>query len=313
MSIKVTSWIWEHSGQKGAALLLLLAIGDHAHDDGRGAYPSTDALAAKIRMTRRNTQLLIRKVEQSGELVVSTGTGPHGTNEYTIPVPWSGGEKFTPLKTFQGEKSGSRGAKNSRPSKRGGVITDSPEPSSKPSIEPSSSGGDGDAAVAGQNQDDDRLPFQEMATPDPDRLESAQYLQSVGVADMGVVARLSVHPVAALRARWAQVAVGGDPKYWPGRLVKSLRDKPPTATEGQPVQPAPAAAPAVDDSQRPAWMDPADWAGLTSVQREAYAGARLADDGRIIAAFDDLQAQIDTRFRTTTARLISTYHERRAA
>lgn len=174
-------------------------------------------------------------------------------------------------------------------------------------------GGDDGAAVA-DGLDDDRLPFQVSAPPDPDRLESAQYLHSVGVTDHGVISRLSAHPVAALRARWAQVAVGGDPKFWPGRLVKSLRDKPPTATEGQPAPASQPPAPVVDDRQRPAWMDPADWAALTSVQREAYADARLADDGKIVAAFPDLQAQIDTRFRTTTARLLKVYyHERRAA
>lgn len=96
MSIKVQSYVWEHSKAKGSALLLLLAIADHSHDDGKGAYPGLERLANKCRQTVRNTQILIRKLEEMGELGVSYGTGPHGTNEYTIPM---GGEKFSPLKT----------------------------------------------------------------------------------------------------------------------------------------------------------------------------------------------------------------------
>jgi hypothetical protein len=103
VSIKVQSYVWEHSKAKGSALLLLLAIADQAHDDGKGAYPGLERLANKCRQTVRNTQILIRKLEEIGELGVSYGTGPHGTNEYTIPM---GGEKFSPLKTSapEGEK-----------------------------------------------------------------------------------------------------------------------------------------------------------------------------------------------------------------
>jgi hypothetical protein len=103
VSIKVQSYVWEHSKAKGSALLLLLAIADHAHDDGKGAYPGLERLANKCRQTVRNTQILIRKLEEIGELGVSYGTGPHGTNEYTIPM---GGENFSPLKTSapEGEK-----------------------------------------------------------------------------------------------------------------------------------------------------------------------------------------------------------------
>ncbi len=58
MSIKVASYTWEHSQHKGSALLLLLAIADHAHEDGGGAYPSIGTLAAKIRMTPRLINLM---------------------------------------------------------------------------------------------------------------------------------------------------------------------------------------------------------------------------------------------------------------
>ena len=104
MSIKVMTHIWEHSQQKGSALLLLLAIADHAHDDGTGAYPSVESLATKSRMTPRNVQYVLRNLAASSELSIEPGAGPKGANLYTIPLNLSGG-----VKTFQGEAHGSRG------------------------------------------------------------------------------------------------------------------------------------------------------------------------------------------------------------
>ena len=81
------NYVWESSKQKGSSLLLLLAIADHAHDDGTGAYPSIDALAKKTRMSVRNTQYALRRLEASGELSVSLKAGPKDVNVYCIPLP----------------------------------------------------------------------------------------------------------------------------------------------------------------------------------------------------------------------------------
>ena len=111
MSIKAMTHVWATSKQKGSALVLLLAIADYAHDDGGGAYPSVETLAAKCRMTDRNVQLLIRSLCDAGELCVEVGTGPHRSNMYRLPM----GEKFSPLKSFQGENAGTARVKNSVP------------------------------------------------------------------------------------------------------------------------------------------------------------------------------------------------------
>lgn len=95
MSIKVMTQIWEESLEKGSALLLLLAIADHAHDDGTGAYPSIQKLAEKSRMTTRNVQLLLRRLEADGELAIFPNEGPHGVNLYEIPFR---GENFSGVK-----------------------------------------------------------------------------------------------------------------------------------------------------------------------------------------------------------------------
>jgi hypothetical protein len=132
MSIKIMTKVWAESEQKGSALLLLLAIADHADDNGR-AYPSVDALAEKIRMTPRNTQFLLRKIEQSGELIVEPNAGPRGCNVYTISIR---GEKFAGEK-FSGVKTSVVGGENQR---QKGVKGISPEPSLEPSIESSVKG-----------------------------------------------------------------------------------------------------------------------------------------------------------------------------
>lgn len=97
MSIKVMAQVWAHSKMKGSALLLLLAIADHAHDDGGGAYPSTETLSRKIRMSVRQTQRMLRTLEASGELKVHLKAGPHKANLYTVRnIRSVGGDKMTP-------------------------------------------------------------------------------------------------------------------------------------------------------------------------------------------------------------------------
>lgn len=86
MSIRVMSKIWETSKQKGNRLLMLLAIGDIASDEG-WAYPSQGTLAAKVRVTRRAAQRLIDILEKEGELSVYNrvaSEGSHFTNLYHL-------------------------------------------------------------------------------------------------------------------------------------------------------------------------------------------------------------------------------------
>ena len=69
MSIKVMSYVWEHSSAKGSELLLLLAISDHAADDGY-CWPTIETLAHKIRMTGRSVMRLVQELEKHGQLHV---------------------------------------------------------------------------------------------------------------------------------------------------------------------------------------------------------------------------------------------------
>ena len=68
MSIRVMTYIWEHSRQQGSALLVLLAIADWARDDGSHAFPTVAMLARKTRLSARSVQRILRSVEEAGEL-----------------------------------------------------------------------------------------------------------------------------------------------------------------------------------------------------------------------------------------------------
>ena len=84
MSIQATNWVWNNSSHKGGPLLVLLAIADHAHDDGGGAYPSIDTLAFKSRLSTRQVKRVLHELVESGELVIEPNAGPRGANLYTV-------------------------------------------------------------------------------------------------------------------------------------------------------------------------------------------------------------------------------------
>lgn len=69
MSIKVMNFVWEHSRQKGAALLALLAIADSANDDGF-CWLALPKIAKKARQDAPNTRTYIQKIERDGEVIV---------------------------------------------------------------------------------------------------------------------------------------------------------------------------------------------------------------------------------------------------
>lgn len=95
MSIKVMDKVWSDSAQKGSALLLLLAIADHAADDGY-CWPKTETLAEKIRMSVRTVYRLVDAVEADGELYV---VRTNRNNRYVVTLGMSGKELIDVLRT----------------------------------------------------------------------------------------------------------------------------------------------------------------------------------------------------------------------
>jgi hypothetical protein len=84
MSVIAMSWVFKKSKSTLGERLVLLALADHANDEGRNAYPSLGTLAEKSRLCERQVRRCIRKLEKSGELTVEIGEGWNGTNMYTL-------------------------------------------------------------------------------------------------------------------------------------------------------------------------------------------------------------------------------------
>ena len=83
MSIKVSTAVWESSTHKSGDLLLLLAIADHAHDDGT-AWPGIARLARMTRLSERHVRRCLTALQRTGEVHVMPGHSPAGGTLYRI-------------------------------------------------------------------------------------------------------------------------------------------------------------------------------------------------------------------------------------
>lgn len=128
MSIAVMAYVWEHSSHGGNELLLLLAIADYADQFGI-AWPSVATLAKRGRMSDRQAQRIIARLEQAGELAISKAKGPKGTHRYQVrmigTLPLFGGETVDKTGDISG---GDKMSPVTSRAKRGDIAM-SPEPS----------------------------------------------------------------------------------------------------------------------------------------------------------------------------------------
>ncbi len=78
--------VWASSGATSTKRLMMLALADHANDEG-WCYPSVIGLATKCCITERNAQLILRELEASGELITEPGAGRGHKNLYWVLPP----------------------------------------------------------------------------------------------------------------------------------------------------------------------------------------------------------------------------------
>jgi len=83
MSVRVTSWVWENTRAEGSELLVLLALAEHAGNDG-SCHPSMRRIAERARLSLRGAQTAMRALEAKGAIRTSRNTGPKGCNRYTV-------------------------------------------------------------------------------------------------------------------------------------------------------------------------------------------------------------------------------------
>jgi len=128
MSAQCMGWVLRHSKQKGSALLVLIAIADHADPDGKNAWPSVKTLAKFSRLTERAVQYILRKLEEQGDIVCRQGAGPYGSNAYEVIM--AGDANFSVgVQSLQGGENFA-GVQNSAP---GGETAIAPNPPGNPS------------------------------------------------------------------------------------------------------------------------------------------------------------------------------------
>lgn len=137
--------------------LVLLAMADHARDDGTGCYPSIATLAKKTSLSRRGTQKLVARLKAS-RLIDDTGkTSRFGTVEYSITLA-RGGEQGSLLFQPRGRTPGTKGGER-RDAKGANLKTRTCEPGSPESLRTKSLTGsdDDDRESAGAGRYDSRI------------------------------------------------------------------------------------------------------------------------------------------------------------
>lgn len=75
MSLQVTTAVWEGAHSlKGTPLLVLLALADHAHDDG-WCWPSAPTIARMVRCEERQVRRIFEALESAGWVVIERRQG----------------------------------------------------------------------------------------------------------------------------------------------------------------------------------------------------------------------------------------------
>lgn len=141
MSVRVMTWVWDHSASRGNERLVLLAIADHASDDGSDAWPSIATLARKTGVSERTVQRCISSLVDMGELVVERLGNGRKSSKYRVRMVQGGqsvrGAKSSPrqdvtpdkLSPRQADDEGRQSVREGRQVDTQTVLEPSPEPS----------------------------------------------------------------------------------------------------------------------------------------------------------------------------------------
>jgi hypothetical protein len=103
MSVKIQSLIWDRYEGEGNEMLVALALGDWANDNGEGIYPALATLARKSRQSESSARRHVKQMLERGWLLrVNRGVGGRGvTSEYKINPDWLKGVNLTPFHVEQ--------------------------------------------------------------------------------------------------------------------------------------------------------------------------------------------------------------------
>ena len=135
MSVKQMALVWEYEF-KPAHQQIMLALADHAHDDGTEIRPSVGRLAWKTGYSERQVQRNLKELRNDLKILVLQRKGGGRGNPNVYRFDWTKGVKKSPF-IPKGERVTSENGKGDISDIKGDTAT-SPEPSLEPSsLEPS--------------------------------------------------------------------------------------------------------------------------------------------------------------------------------
>ncbi len=284
MSFVVDNAVRRGSRSKNGARTILMCLASYA-DEAGVSWPSVESLARDANMTRRNVQLVLRTLVQLGELTIREGQGPRGCNLYQINLAVLKGEKFSGAKSFQGEKTRTKGAKKSSPPERAGGEDFSPDPSCDPPVNDPPPPDTADAAGGGGLSHSK---------------ESLEYLRKT----VGVKSPKQRHQLAAafsaetLRCHWEDWQ-RTNPQGRVGAFVLELASLPPGTPPPEPPATAPTGAPPPAAEPPPSWLVGLipDWEGWPEQARRWLGSARYdPDQRRIVGATEQVTILLHQRY-----------------
>jgi len=138
MSVTAMAWVWRQN-LTPASKIVLLAIADHADDDGANAYPSKSTLALKTGYSERQVIRIVNELTDGGWLVEerrNVAGIPADRMPKVYRIVMVRGDNLSPRLPLDGVTSGAlRGDIRDVD----GVTPMSPKPSIEPSLEPTPS------------------------------------------------------------------------------------------------------------------------------------------------------------------------------
>jgi len=106
MSIRQILQVWEHEFSHPHQAVML-ALADHAHEDGTGIRPSIKRIAWKTGYSERSVQNIMAQLRQLGVLVIAVPATHNTPNEYRFD--WSGATPKPSFDEFMAQKKGQKG------------------------------------------------------------------------------------------------------------------------------------------------------------------------------------------------------------
>lgn len=142
MSIEVMSLAWYVEGITPAQKAVLVALADHAGDDGKHAYPSVDRLTVKTSYAERTVRRALADLREMGLIHVVNEATHNFPTEYELDLP-----QMQAMKCARFDR-GARNAPHDLPENTGRGARNAPKPSKEISKQPPGRSDDYPAVVS---------------------------------------------------------------------------------------------------------------------------------------------------------------------